>query len=101
LIYFIKCNNYVKIGRSIDPKRRLADLQTGNPFKLTLIRTLNEKDFEESTLHKKFNRFRVRGEWFRYSETIKMFVANSGKQKRKIKKKKRRKVSSTRKNKRS
>jgi len=95
LIYFIKCNNYVKIGRSIDPKRRLADLQTGNPFKLTLIRTLNEKDFEESTLHKKFNRFRVRGEWFRYSETIKMFVANSGKQK-----KKRRKVSSNRKNKR-
>lgn len=95
MIYFIKCNNYVKIGRSIDPKRRLADLQTGNPFKLTLIRTLNEKDFEESTLHKKFNRFRVRGEWFRYSETIKMFVANSGKQK-----KKRRKVSSNRKNKR-
>lgn len=95
MIYFIKCNNYVKIGRSIDPKRRLVDLQTGNPFKLTLIRTLNEKDFEESALHKKFNRFRVRGEWFRYSETIKMFVASSGKQKRK-----KRRVSSTRKNKR-
>jgi hypothetical protein len=53
----------VKIGRSEDPRRRLAALQCANPSHLTLI-TVLEGD-REGELHNMFQEYRVNGEWFR------------------------------------
>lgn len=52
----------VKIGKARAPWNRLADLQTGNPQKLTLLWAA-EGD-HESYLHTMFWEQRVTGEWF-------------------------------------
>jgi hypothetical protein len=52
-----------KIGKSIDPRRRLDDIKTHNPNDLILVRVY-EQDIE-SKLKKLVWDFRIRGEWFR------------------------------------
>lgn len=60
LIYNVNTNMY-KIGRSNDPSRREATLQSEEP-QLKLISTCEENI--EKFLHKKYKSKRVRGEWF-------------------------------------
>ena len=59
-------NGYVKIGISNEPSRRLADMQTGSPYDLTLLLVLEVEDaaVTESFLHEVLEKFRIRGEWF-------------------------------------
>ena len=61
--------HFTKIGMTKDMKGRLADLQTGNPIEL-IVRTMwdfcteqSAKDFERA-IHKKYQQYRIRGEWF-------------------------------------
>ena len=55
----------VKIGYSErDPSRRLYDLQVGNPYDLEIIAILKGGREREASLHEKFIRWHVRGEWF-------------------------------------
>lgn len=71
VIYFIaaKGTPYVKIGRTRKPvEHRLAMLAVGCPLPLEIIRTVvvpvgNEADVEKK-LHRKFKKYRKRGEWF-------------------------------------
>ncbi|MFJ7242371.1 GIY-YIG nuclease family protein [Streptomyces olivaceus] len=54
---------YVKIGYTGgDPRRRLKELQTGQPMQLTLLWSC-PGDYE-ADLHARFAAFRHRGEWF-------------------------------------
>ena len=90
MIYFIKGGDFVKIGKSYSPEKRIKELQTGNPYKLELLKTIKEcsegGEFEESDLHAKFKKYRVEGEWFEYSDEIKKFIEDCYKQKPKTKK---------------
>jgi hypothetical protein len=53
----------VKIGHTtLDPQRRLAALQTGQPMTLSLLWSTTGK--YERELHRRFAAYRVRGEWF-------------------------------------
>jgi hypothetical protein len=63
LIYFIEGigTGQTKIGKSIHPGRRVAQLQTGNPTALRLLATVQA---EERDLHRFFAPFRLHGEWF-------------------------------------
>lgn len=55
----------LKIGTSTDVEKRLASLQTGYPFALSLVaRWLGGRETELS-LHLKFDKHRIQGEWFR------------------------------------
>lgn len=71
-VYFIKCMSkpsYTKIGYSIDPDKRLNDLQIGCPFELRLIGCIkcgNPQKAQqlESHLHRRFRSQRAYGEWF-------------------------------------
>ena len=67
-LYFIQSDNTgsIKIGRSIDPEKRLKDLQTGNPNKLKLIQVIENKGYLEKPLHKELKQFKIRLEWFDY-----------------------------------
>lgn len=65
-LYLIRCGDYYKIGTSLNVPKRMGYMQTGNPMKL-------EKHdaswcyyaiWWEVGLHKLFDAFRVRGEWF-------------------------------------
>ena len=65
-IYFIKdSSGLIKIGSAINVKKRLKTLQIGNPNKLSIIKIINNVNkSEEIKLHKKFKKYRIKGEWF-------------------------------------
>lgn len=56
----------VKIGWAANVRTRLAGLQTGSPFPLTVLwkRRIPNTPAVEAALHQLFNSKRVRGEWF-------------------------------------
>jgi len=68
-VYVMKSGSYYKIGWAIDPKKRLKQLQTGNPREIRLIGTLEcetrllakdlERHFQEHYPDKI-----IRGEWY-------------------------------------
>lgn len=71
-VYLIKAENgLIKIGRTIDLKDRLMELQTGSATELSLelfLETELEKELEKK-LHERFKEKRVRGEWFKLSKS--------------------------------
>jgi len=56
-----------KIGKSINPEKRLQQLQTGNPDKLSFKHIIECVKYPalylEKRLHKWFSWSRIRGEW--------------------------------------
>ena len=74
-VYFIgigeQYTTHVKVGFTAgDPKRRLAGLQTGCPFKMRLIGYMMGCPDMERELHSVFAEWRCEGEWFVYSEYV-------------------------------
>jgi hypothetical protein len=59
-------NNYVKIGRSIDPTYREATLQAEDPDVRLLATAPGGRELER-ILHGRFAAHRLRGEWFSLS----------------------------------
>ena len=61
----------VKIGISKDPSKRLSELQTGNPHKLTLFCIIHDIDPErEQTYHWIHRDIRLNGEWFELTDDL-------------------------------
>ncbi|MFD6912320.1 GIY-YIG nuclease family protein [Streptomyces virginiae] len=56
----------VKIGIASDPKRRLSEIQTGNPVKLVILAVFHGTARTERDLHKRFSDRRLSGEWFNF-----------------------------------
>lgn len=54
----------VKIGFASDPTQRLTSLQAASPFPLSLFVLLPGGRTVESQLHRQFEPYRQRGEWF-------------------------------------
>ena len=69
-VYFIQQEErgqwLMKIGRATDIRRRLGQLQTGNPKQLALVGWLEAADDArtEKVLHRKYAGANVGGEWF-------------------------------------
>ena len=61
-------SGHVKIGKSIDPERRLKVMQSGSPIKLKIVAVL-EGDFEKE-YHDRFKHLKVHGEWFEAHQDI-------------------------------
>lgn len=75
MIYFLRAGDDgpVKIGWTKDGKtlaRRIATLQTGQPHKLAILRTLEAQRWVEGWLHGFFVGVRMAGEWFTYREDM-------------------------------
>jgi len=68
-VYMIRSGECVKIGKSDDPRKRLDQMQTGNPQELKLIGFWESEDAckDEQRLHEIFAEGKERGEWFRVS----------------------------------
>jgi hypothetical protein len=71
-VYFIlnEDSNAIKIGRAKDLVKRMNTLQTSSPAKLKLVKSLQVEGSKEAhelegSLHRKFDEFRLAGEWFR------------------------------------
>jgi hypothetical protein len=65
-VYFVQEGDRgpVKIGRAVDPERRVRDLQTGNPTQLELRHVLPGASDLEGALHRRFEPALIRGEWY-------------------------------------
>ena len=71
----VGCDYAVKIGvTDRDVENRLAELQTGNPRKLRIVRVLEGDEAEERRLHELFAEERLLGEWFRLSDRVRQFA---------------------------
>ena len=76
-VYFLLApkSGMVKIGRTANATGRIEGLQIGCPEKLKLLLLLEEHPpFEERRLHRRFNKYRSHGEWFRYTGKVVKFV---------------------------
>ena len=85
-VYIISDNmNYIKIGISKNPEKRLKQLQTAYPTKLTIIFTeefyckRNHLLKIESVIHKKVKAIatKVNGEWFEISQNDLQEIKNT------------------------
>lgn len=71
-IYFIRVlpDGPIKIGRTNKLALRLSDLQVANHAELKLMLVVRDDGNYERMLHRKFNYCRIRGEWFRSSDSV-------------------------------
>lgn len=65
----------VKIGYSLNPKKRMIDLAVANPYPLTLLATFEGDEIKEAALHRRFIEYRLQGEWFEWCEEISKWLA--------------------------
>jgi Meiotically up-regulated gene 113 len=73
-VYFIRCNEFVKIGTSFDPWRRMTDMVSGNPYEMQLVLVIHGTSTEERDLHRKFKSCHHQLEWFRYDGELKDWI---------------------------
>jgi hypothetical protein len=69
-IYFIRCHDYVKIGKATSVEDRFVTLQIGCPYELTLLGAIPGGLREERNYHAIFCESRYRGEWFRITPEV-------------------------------
>lgn len=78
VIYLIGCEGtpFFKVGRAVDPGKRLRTLQVGCPLKLHIVRCwAEESSGHEAMAHARLWRFRHRGEWFDFKTDDDRFVS--------------------------
>lgn len=74
MVYLLKAEeaNYAKIGfTTTDVQIRLQGIQTGFPFKLQYVDSVEGSKRLEKYLHLKCEKFKKTNEWFFYSEELK------------------------------
>lgn len=83
MIYAIQAglNGPIKLGRAVDPAKRLQTLQTGHPevLRLLAVEPCGNDEEAEKTLHQHCAAFRLRGEWFMPHGRVLETVQNMGK----------------------
>jgi hypothetical protein len=75
-VYFIqgKKTKNIKIGFSTDPNDRLRQHQTGSGEKLLMIACVEGNQELETQIQKRFDSFRVHGEWFSPNDELIEFI---------------------------
>ncbi len=66
---------FYKIGRSVSPKIRERTLQSEKPT-IEMLFNFNKKKESETYLHKKYNKKRIRGEWFNLTKKDLEYIYN-------------------------
>ena len=72
MIYFIveEGDEYVKIGYSRKPLKRIVSIMHGNPRQLSIALIIDGGMALERALHERFKETRVNGEWFEMTDEI-------------------------------
>lgn len=74
-VYFLRCEQYVKIGSGSDVQRRVSDHQISVPFKLEVLAVIEGGVELEKELHRQFAHHWERGEWFRLDGDLAAYIA--------------------------
>jgi len=76
--YFIgnRKRKVVKIGRTTNIYTRLKSIQTGYPYNLKILGYIETKRPKktEKKMHQYYRRYNLRGEWFKLSDRIELFL---------------------------
>jgi excisionase family DNA binding protein len=80
VIYFVKPRGrrVIKIGYAQCVGSRVKSLQTAGPDKLEVLAVVPGDQAQEQALHARFAHLRVRGEWFRLAEEVRLFLNTEG-----------------------
>jgi excisionase family DNA binding protein len=70
--YFVSDGEKIKIGRAVNLRVRLRQLQIEYPHRLRFLGVL--MDNRETEMHRRFARYRVRCEWFRPVKPLLNFI---------------------------
>lgn len=73
-VYFIRHGTHIKIGKSIDPWKRLASLQTAHYDVLEMLAIMPGNEELEYGLHRAFGQHITRGEWFEENDQLLAFI---------------------------
>jgi len=73
----------IKIGQSVNPEKRMDELQIACPYKLLLDLVIELPTRYEGILHEIFDKYRLHGEWFKMEGDLLDFISNA-KQKREV-----------------
>ena len=78
MVYVIqqKNNGPIKIGESISLVSRMTVLKQGNPYSFNFLAAVDGNTDLESALHQRFNRYKIRGEWFHPCREILDYISN-------------------------
>ena len=63
-------SDYYKIGYTTNLQQRLKSIQMYNPIKLTIVAEVKGCHKSEKYLHKLYDDYRIRGEWFEIPSAI-------------------------------
>lgn len=69
-LYFIRCGDQIKIGRSVNVQKRLQALITSAGRPMQLLATISNGGDREPDFHRQFRDSRLRGEWFRVTPAL-------------------------------
>lgn len=83
-VYFIRAGDFIKIGFSDDPRKRLAALQSAHPHLLEMIGFMPGTMDDEYRIHCIFGLLHVRGEWFNDDPSIREFLRKTKGRKRQL-----------------
>lgn len=79
-VYLIKSKDtqQYKIGISVNPYKRILQLETGNPEQLQIISTFKTLNYNsvEKALHNRFSYLKVNREWFSFDNDIELNFLN-------------------------
>ncbi len=73
-IYFVRADEFVKIGFAKEVRSRLPRLQTSSPVKLQLLMAIEGKASLERDFHRKFAALRAHGEWFKLDGALSSYL---------------------------
>ena len=74
MIYFIECDDAIKIGYTRNPAGRLSALQTSNPGDLFMRLIIEGSPEDEKKHHDMFQEEKIRGEWFYKSNRLSDYI---------------------------
>lgn len=74
MIYFVGFQDYIKIGYTADPIRRLEAIKQALPGESVVYAIIEGNRELEKELHDTFAINRARGEWFYYNDTLMKFI---------------------------
>lgn len=76
LVYFLynKYTGLVKIGHTVVLESRKTNLSNQNGVDLILLHTMSNDNNLENRLHRVFNKYKVKTEWFKHQGLVKLFI---------------------------
>lgn len=78
VVYFVCTKAHIKIGVTSNLGKRLHDLSVASAENLELLAVIPGDAQTERLLHLRFKDCRVRGEWFRPSKSLRLYLLSLG-----------------------